>query len=59
MTDEVKQSEGENQEQPGQHQQQKKSQDVPKQPNSSHNRNDKEVDEKQDQPEQGGQRRAS
>jgi hypothetical protein len=57
MTDEIKKNEGKTPEQPGQ-QQGKNPQDVSKQPNSSQDRN-KELDEKQDQPEQGGHRRAS
>jgi hypothetical protein len=57
MTDEVKKNEGQTPGQPGQ-QQQKNPQDAAKQPHSSPDRT-KELDEKQDQPEQGGQRRAS
>jgi hypothetical protein len=57
MTDEIKKNENKTQEQPGQ-QQQKSPHDVLKQPNSPQDGN-KELGEKQDQPEQGGQRRAS
>jgi hypothetical protein len=57
MTDEIKKDEGKTQEQPGQ-QQQKNPQDVSKQPSTSQDRNN-ELDHKQDQPGQGGQRRAS
>jgi hypothetical protein len=58
MTDEVKKNDGKNQGQPGQ-QQQKNPQDVSKQPHNTSQDRNKELDEKQGQPEQGGQRRAS
>jgi hypothetical protein len=57
MTDEVKKNEGQTPDQLGQ-QKQKNPQDAAKQPNSSQDRT-KELEEKQNQPEQGGQRRAS
>jgi hypothetical protein len=57
MTDEVKTNEAQTPGQSGQPQQ-KNPQDAAKQPNSSQDRK-KEIDNKQDQPEQGGQRRAS
>ena len=57
MTDEVKTNEAQTPGQPGKPQQ-KNPQDAAKQPNSSQD-GMKEIDKKQDQPEQGGQRRAS
>lgn len=57
MTDEVKTNEAQTPGQPGQPQQ-KNPQDAAKQPNPSQDRM-KEIDKNQDQPEQGGQRRAS
>jgi len=57
MTDEVKKNESQNPGQSGQ-QQQKDPQDAAKQPNPAQDRK-KDLDEKPDQQEQGGQRRAS